>query len=111
MSALDTHDAKELTKVALARLMISLPLSVFVRGHVLLAMWGWFAVPLGAPIIDLWAALGISTAVNYLIPSKSGSDDDKSGPWVELLGEIGSTLGYGGIAYLMAYGFHWMMVP
>ena len=111
MSALDIDTAREMTSIALVRLLVSLPLNMFVSGHVLLAMWGWFAVPLGAPIINLWAVLGIGTSINYLVPRNSGKNDDKVETWVDLIGEIGSTLGRGGIAYLMAYGFHWMMVP
>ena len=47
-------------------------------GFALMHLWGWFAVPLGAPRITLGLAVGVNLLVSYLTsrtPAQDRSDD------------------------------------
>lgn len=55
MDTLDTAAAF----VALALL----PLLMAARAAVLMVLWGWFVVPLGAPMLDFWGSAGLVLVV------------------------------------------------
>lgn len=40
--------------------------SLALEGTVLYYLWGWFVVPLGAPSISFWHALGLGLVVSFL---------------------------------------------
>ena len=46
--------------------LISL-ISLLVRGLVLVDLWAWFVVPLGAPAIGALHALGISLLIQFVV--------------------------------------------
>jgi hypothetical protein len=46
--------------------LLSAPFIVTLRGYVLMTLWGWFAVPLGARPLLLWHACGVSLLAGYL---------------------------------------------
>jgi hypothetical protein len=56
---------------------IIVPLSIW-NGFVLEIMWGWFAVPLGAPDITVAHAIGIALLVQMFVSHTSKSDDKSS---------------------------------
>jgi len=50
---------------------------------VLLMLWGWFIVPLGAPRINFWHAYGIDVFVSYFLSNivlAVYADKQKTGP-------------------------------
>ena len=55
--------------------VVIVPLSIW-RGFVLEIMWGWFAVPLGAPDIDIAHAIGIALLIGMFLSHTPKSDDD-----------------------------------
>lgn len=80
---------KTFGKICLALLIDALQL--FVLGVVLMFLWNWFIVPLGAVSIGYWLALGIALTINtFLIMVKrdNGHKDE------EFLESIGRNLGY-----------------
>lgn len=44
------------------------------RGYALMVVWGWFAVPLGAPALALWQAMGVSLLAAFLTYENPKSD-------------------------------------
>lgn len=48
------------------QLLINAPAGILLRGWVILSYWAWFIIPLGAPAIGFWHALGASALVGYL---------------------------------------------
>lgn len=42
--------------------------AVPVQASVVVTLWRWFVVPLGAPSVSFWHAAGLAALVNYLIP-------------------------------------------
>jgi hypothetical protein len=47
--------------------------AILVRGFVLSVLWGWFAVPLGAPALGVVSALGLSVLLSYLLHHTTGN--------------------------------------
>ena len=45
---------------------VNIPVGILLRGWVILSYWAWFIMPLGAPAIGFWHALGASALVGYL---------------------------------------------
>ncbi|MEN6549980.1 MAG: hypothetical protein ABFE07_28385 [Armatimonadia bacterium] len=41
--------------------------SMLLGGWILRTMWGWFIVPLGAPAISLWHAMGLFLTVRLFV--------------------------------------------
>ncbi len=48
-------------------------------------LWGWFIVPLGAPVISMWQAMGIGLAYRCFIPPSMNDDGTDWGDYVEKL--------------------------
>lgn len=47
------------------------PLMIW-RGYVLSVLWGWFAVPLGAPAVSIPIAIGCAILIGLFTPSGKG---------------------------------------
>jgi len=62
-------------------LFILLIPAMILRGWVLLNMWTWFILPLGAPEINLAHALGLSTTLYLMngmeVSTEENSDEEK----------------------------------
>lgn len=61
-------------KIALA-LVLYIPTGAL-RGWAVLMLWGWYAVPLGAPVIGLAQAWGVSWLVSLLTWQQMPRDED-----------------------------------
>lgn len=63
--------------LSLALLLASIVISFFWVGYVTSVLWSWFAVPLGAPAINLFHAVGLGILVKALAnPIKAGKNLD-----------------------------------
>lgn len=84
---------------ALASLLIS-PLTWMWKAFVLLKLWVWFLVPLGAPRGGFVAAMGVVLIVGLLTPTKIDDEEYDTNRAVK-------AIGFGIIAPLIALGFGW----
>lgn len=61
--------------------ILVLPIGIVLDALAFRALWTWFAVPLGAPLIGLGAAAGasffIGYATNHYDPARIGMSDDQ----------------------------------
>ena len=60
-------------------LLLIVPLTLY-RGWILLLLWGWFIIPLGAPGITMAHALGISLIIGFITShydSRKKTQDEK----------------------------------
>lgn len=75
------EEVKNLINVAgcLVWLCAFVPLSLW-RGFVLAKLWGWYIVPLGAPLIGWVHAVGLSVFFGLLLSWAYKSDKDET-PW------------------------------
>jgi hypothetical protein len=55
--------------------------STLIRAVVFMLMWSWFIVPLGAPALGYWHALGLVFTYNSLADT---IDTDRIQTWLEL---------------------------
>ena len=85
-------------------ILLSLPAITF-EGWVLAWLWFWFAVPHGAPILNLWTMAGVSVMVGLMTARPTAADrtfKESIGliifPW--LAGAV--ALGYGFIIHMLA---------
>jgi uncharacterized membrane protein YesL len=69
----DDPDSTELSLGCLI-VLIGIIVGTFLRGWALCKLWTWFIVPLGAPTLSMWWALGISTTVNLFHPQRIETD-------------------------------------
>lgn len=53
-------------------------LNLFWGGFVAATLWGWFAVPLGAPGITFWHAAGLTALLSVFLGSRGMPVPDKS---------------------------------
>ncbi|MCK9543757.1 MAG: hypothetical protein M0R03_17190 [Novosphingobium sp.] len=60
--------------LALLFLLLIIPLTLL-RGWVLLALYKWFIIPLGAPEISMAHALGVALIVGFLTHTYTGKKD------------------------------------
>jgi hypothetical protein len=54
-------------------LLVVLLATPVIHGYTLLLLWGWFAVPIGAPVINLLDATGLALIAKFL--DNSGETD------------------------------------
>jgi hypothetical protein len=66
-------------------------------------LWLWFVVPLGAPTLGFWHAMGLSGLIALLTHQivASGLEDEEHGWAFRLLVLV--------IAYLFAWGLGWLI--
>lgn len=55
------------TLYVLFALFIFLPLYILYEGWAITVLWDWFAIPLGAPVVTLAHAAGLSALLNLMI--------------------------------------------
>jgi hypothetical protein len=67
---------KKPSLVFLFLILLTVPFSLILNGWVLSTLWGWFVTPLGAPIISLPNAIGLSLIVFYLFPKNKEQEDE-----------------------------------
>lgn len=91
--------------VVLVSLGLVLP-SAALQGFAMKVLWGWFAVPLHAPRVGVWEAIGLATLLrlltfDYTLKREAKFTDD---PWVNLFVQTGmvvlvcaASLGFGAI--------------
>lgn len=73
--------------------LAGLAISVFWGGFVASTLWGWFAVPLGAPGINIWHAAGLGALLSVFLGSRGIPVVEKSDAGATvLLGIIYSVL-------------------
>lgn len=64
-----------------------IPVVIVIRAAILVSIWAWFMVPLGAPDIGVAMAIGITCVVSMIVPHP----DKKGDGWQ---GVIGSVIGW-----------------
>ena len=71
-------------------LINALLVGIIVRGWALSTLWLWFLVPIGAPVIGITTALGISVILGLFTAhlNQEASKDNKSKTLSELYGTI-----------------------
>jgi hypothetical protein len=62
-----------------------LAIDVFWGGYVASTLWGWFAVPLGAPGVSIWHAAGLGALLSVFLGSRGIPVADKSDAGAALL--------------------------
>lgn len=65
--------------------LASWALNLFWGGFVAATLWGWFAVPLGAPSISFWHAAGLGALLSVFLGSRGMPVPDKSDAGTMLL--------------------------
>lgn len=65
--------------IGCALIVLGVPVGVLWRAYVFAVLWGWFAVPLGAPALTFAAAIGllllVSLSTAHLANDKTDTDD------------------------------------
>ena len=61
-----------------------LPFGIVWAGLVLLLLWSWFAVPLGAPALDLALATGVLVLVRFLVLTERDGKQNGEDRWAWL---------------------------
>lgn len=64
--------------------ILSVPFLMWWDGYVLVALWRWFAVPLGAPIFGIWHAVGLIAIWNHLRASAWDMKRENPTSWERL---------------------------
>jgi hypothetical protein len=80
--------------------------ATLIGGFVTLKMWGWFAVPLGAPTISFWHAVGLAMLVAWFTHKPSKQEDDPAKKMVNGLTEM---FIYPALTLLFGYIVHCFM--
>lgn len=70
-------------------LLMTVPV-LLLRGLVIVKIWTWFLVGLGAPIINIPQGLGIGILCNYILSAKQEKYD--GGPFAQLITHLLVTL-------------------
>jgi len=52
--------------------------AILIRGWVLVKVWTWFLIDLGAPVINIPQGLGIALICNFVIHTKTEDNEDDS---------------------------------
>jgi hypothetical protein len=66
----DDEDNTDLGLYALVSVLVALPLAAW-KGWVLVKLWAWFVLPLGAPMINMWHAAGLAMLLSWLADSSA----------------------------------------
>ena len=69
-------------------------------GFVLVRLWSWFAVPLGAPALTLAPAIGVNLLASFLVARGPGSKDND---WQRI---VSFAIFYPAVALLFGYFVH-----
>jgi hypothetical protein len=65
--------------IAVLSFAVYMVFASILRGWVLSILWSWFVVPMGAPVVGITHAIGISMVVSFLTYQHIDNDSDKSG--------------------------------
>jgi hypothetical protein len=81
-------------------LLLTLP-SVLWSGFVLSVLWGWFAAPLGAPVLTVGQACGVRAIVGYLTFTPPKENEETS--------STAHTIVFAALAPALALFFGWLI--
>ena len=66
--------------------ILSIPLSIVLKGWVMTILWGWFVVPLfHAPSLRIPYALGLSSVIAIFGPTPTAPANSKDSSWAVLM--------------------------
>lgn len=56
-------------------LVVLVPAAIALNGWVFTVLWAWFVVPMGAPVLGVWHALGIGLVVHMPLRGLAAKSD------------------------------------
>ena len=98
-----THDYKPSGGLVLATFVLLIPLGLF-ASWVHWVLWGWFAVPLGLPVLTVWQMYGARLVVNYAL--QASVREVKATDDTDYIGKVFVIPAIGGFLYL---GIGWFV--